>query len=76
MTQGTHSKTCDEVRADLRRCTADEQRRRTAAAIAQREPWAADESGYDEQTWPMVKRAMPDHRRSERDPFGEAHACA
>lgn len=37
MTQGTHFKTGDDVRADLRRRTPDEQRRRNAEAIAQRE---------------------------------------
>lgn len=71
MTQIAQSKTFDEVRAELRRRTPDEQQRRNAAAIAQLETWLADESGYDEQAWPVVKRAMQDNSLSERDPFGE-----
>lgn len=31
--------------------------------------WLADESGYDEETWPVVKRAIEENRLSYRKRF-------
>ncbi len=33
--------------------------------------WAADESGYDEETWPIVKQAIEDNALSSRKRFDE-----
>ncbi len=33
--------------------------------------WAADESGYDEATWPIVKQAIEDNALSNRKRFDE-----
>lgn len=31
--------------------------------------WLADESGYDEATWPVVKRLIEENALSSRSPF-------
>ena len=31
--------------------------------------WLDDESGYDEQTWPIVKKALQENHSSYRDKF-------
>lgn len=33
--------------------------------------WMADESGYDEQTWPELKAALQANRGDQRKPFGD-----
>lgn len=33
------------------------------------ETWLADESGYDERVWPIVKKAIEDNRPSYRKRF-------
>jgi hypothetical protein len=40
-----------------------------AAAIALLDSWLGDESGYDEQVWPEVKRGLEEHRLSSRKLF-------
>lgn len=47
------------------------QREKNAAAIRLIESWLADESGYDEAVWPIVKAAIEDNRLSDRSRFGE-----
>jgi hypothetical protein len=31
--------------------------------------WLADDSGYDEQVWPLVKEAIEENRLSDRERF-------
>jgi hypothetical protein len=33
--------------------------------------WLADESGYDEETWPLVKQAIEVNRPSDRSRFSD-----
>ena len=33
--------------------------------------WMADESGYDEETWPELKKALEANRSSSRSLFGD-----
>jgi hypothetical protein len=44
-------------------------RNRSEAAIALIEEWLADESGYDEETWPKLKDALEKDRPSSRKLF-------
>lgn len=46
-----------------------EQQKKNCAAIALLDEWLADESGYDERVWPVVKKAIEAHRLSERPRF-------
>ncbi len=39
-------------------------RQRNSAALRLVRDWLSDESGYDEETWPQLKRAMEDNRHS------------
>jgi hypothetical protein len=39
------------------------------AAIALLRKWMADESGYDEETWPELKKAIEETRLSSRPRF-------
>jgi hypothetical protein len=43
--------------------------KRNAAAIALLEEWLADESGYDEATWPTLKEEIEKSRTSTRKRF-------
>ncbi len=36
------------------------------SAIRLLEEWLADESEYDEETWPEIKKALDEHRLSSR----------
>jgi len=47
------------------------QRAKNEAAIRLLEEWMADESGYDEETWPKVKKAVEENRLSYRKRFRE-----
>jgi len=47
------------------------QRMKNEAAIQLIAEWLADESGYDERTWPIVKKAIEENRLSYRRRFGE-----
>ena len=47
----------------------DERLKRNAALIRLLHQWLADESGYDEATWPVVKQAIEEHRLSHRKRF-------
>lgn len=47
------------------------QRRKNAEAIALITSWLNDESGYDEKTWPRVKKSLEEHRLSDRKLFNE-----
>jgi hypothetical protein len=42
---------------------------RARAAIRLVEGWLADESGYDEATWPKIERGLEEHRLSDRRLF-------
>ena len=42
---------------------------RNAAAIALLEKWLADDSGYDEDTWPALKAGIEESRTSTRKRF-------
>jgi len=48
------------------------QRVKNEAAIQLIAEWLADESGYDEKTWPIVKKAIEENRLSYRRRFGES----
>lgn len=47
------------------------QQTKTEAAIRLVEKWMADESGYDEEAWPIVKKAIEENRLSARKRFNE-----
>jgi hypothetical protein len=44
---------------------------RNLAAIKLLEEWLADESGYDEKVWPVVRKAIEENRASYRSRFSE-----
>jgi hypothetical protein len=44
---------------------------KNAAAIQLLNSWLADDSGYDERVWPIVKKAVEDNRTSLRGRFSE-----
>jgi hypothetical protein len=46
-------------------------RRRQLAAIDLLNAWLADDSGYDERTWPELKKAIEENRTSYRRRFGD-----
>jgi hypothetical protein len=41
------------------------------AAIELLAEWKADESGYDEETWPIIKQSVEQNRLSSRPRFGD-----
>ena len=45
------------------------QRMKNEAAIQLIAEWLADESGYDEKTWPIVKKVIEENRLSYRRRF-------
>ncbi len=45
------------------------QKAKNEAAISLLQEWLADESGYDEKTWPIIKKAIEENRLSDRRPF-------
>jgi hypothetical protein len=45
------------------------QKARNEAAISLLNKWLADESGYDERVWPIVKKAIEQNRPSYRKRF-------
>jgi len=50
----------------------EERRRRNEAVIRLLDEWMADESGYDEATWPALKKALNRNRDSHRPLFFDA----
>lgn len=46
-----------------------ERQQRAERAIQLLDQWMADESGYDEQTWPELQAALEQHRLSSRGLF-------
>jgi hypothetical protein len=48
---------------------APEQRAKNEAARRLIREWLADESGYDEATWPVAQRAIEENRLSPRPRF-------
>jgi len=46
-----------------------EQKARNQRVIQLLNSWLADESGYDEATWPKVKKALEENRLSRRRRF-------
>ncbi len=47
------------------------QQAKNEAAIKLLTEWLADESGYDEETWPKVKQAIEENRLSSRRRFND-----
>ncbi|MEQ8172887.1 MAG: hypothetical protein ABRQ38_28650 [Candidatus Eremiobacterota bacterium] len=47
------------------------QQGKNEAAIKLLQEWANDESGYDEKTWPVVKKAIEENRLSIRKKFND-----
>lgn len=47
------------------------QRRKNQKALALLREWLADESGYDERTWPILKKAIEENRLSDRKRFSD-----
>jgi hypothetical protein len=45
------------------------QRKKNQKALALLREWLADESGYDERTWPILKKAIEENRLSSRKRF-------
>lgn len=52
-------------------CVRRAGRGRNAALIALLEKWLADDSGYDEKTWPALKKRIEESRLSTRKRFSE-----
>lgn len=50
---------------------SEQDKQKNKAAIALLDKWLADESGYDEKTWPVVKQALQEGRSSGRKLFDE-----
>ncbi|MFL6212568.1 MAG: hypothetical protein ACJ74J_01610 [Blastocatellia bacterium] len=50
--------------------SSDQQAKR-AACIELLNQWLADESGYDEKTWPKIKNLLEENRTSDRPIFNE-----
>jgi hypothetical protein len=48
-----------------------EERRRVEKVIRLLDEWTADESGYDEETWPELKAALEHDRLSSRELFND-----
>jgi hypothetical protein len=59
------------IREDPR--SAEDKRRGLVALL---DKWMADDSGYDERVWPIVKRAIEENRSSYRSRFGESDCDA
>jgi len=60
--------------ADLHRAAENAvgmQRAKNEAALRLLGESMADESGYDEETWPLLKKAIEEDRLSERKRFGD-----
>jgi excisionase family DNA binding protein len=47
----------------------DEQARKNQALLKLLNEWMADDSGYDEQVWPIVKASIEENRLSDRKRF-------
>ena len=47
------------------------QRAKNQAAIDLLEGWLQDESGYDEEVWPGIKKAIEENRMSDRSRFSD-----
>jgi hypothetical protein len=47
------------------------QKKKNEAVIHLLDEWLADESGYDEEVWPIVKKAIEENRPSHRKRFHE-----
>ena len=47
------------------------QKQKNESAIELLDEWLADESGYDEQVWPTVKKLIEENRLSDRSRFGD-----
>ena len=58
----------NEPEDELRRCL---QRAKNKSAVELLKGWMEDTSGYDEAMWPAVKKALTEHRSSQRKPFAD-----
>jgi hypothetical protein len=61
----------ESMTSPVLRSTETESRRRAEQAIHLLDEWMADESGYDEETWPELKMALDRDRLSSRRFFDE-----
>lgn len=64
----TENKTPNDDRCDVGRLAISNQSRRQAA-IALLDEWLADESGYDEEVWPILRETIEANRLSNRRRF-------
>lgn len=53
-----------EPARDIDLALEEDLRRRNNVVLALLDEWSADESGYDEETWPEIKEALDASRRS------------
>jgi hypothetical protein len=58
-----------DVREDVRTDAASARKEKNEAVIRLLDEWLADESGYDEQTWPALKAGIEENRLSSRRRF-------
>jgi len=50
--------------------------KKNEAAVRLLDSWLADDSGYDERVWPVLKRSLDANRLSTRKLFRwQAHSC-
>ena len=54
-----------------RKAALDAQKAKNQAAIRVLEGWLADDSGYDEKAWPVVKKTLEENRLSHRKRFND-----
>jgi len=61
-----------KVKAEPQAETASSnQKTKREACIALLNQWLTDDSGYDEENWPKIKKAIAENRTSNRSPFDE-----
>lgn len=53
-----------------------ERKRKNAEALRLLHEWLADESGYDEEMWPILKKALEEDRTSYGSFFSDEPYCA
>ena len=51
--------------------TLEDQQARAQAVIRALREWMADESGYDEENWPKLKKVLEESHDSDRKLFSE-----
>lgn len=66
-----HLNTIDIQKIEKQSDFLTSQQAKNMAVIKLLEEWMADESGYDEEVWPIVKRSLEDDRLSHRRRFSD-----